>query len=242
MSNKPSSTQPANTSTPTNLVNPSAPNSPTPSTSAPNTPAEKQPKSVAAITALVLAIVALALSFLPIINNFAFLLVVLAIIFGIVGTVGIKRNKRSGFGIAIVSLIIAVIAGAAVIGSQTMYSAAIDEASHQLDKSTGAATEEVLGNDVDVQLGDLTLKKGSYGTIDSSMPVTVTNLTDEQASFQITIEAVTADGARIMQDYLYATNLSAGQSQTFKIFTFVSSDDYEAMKAAKFNIVSASVY
>lgn len=237
MSNKSSSSQPANVPSPANPVNPPAPN---PST--PNLPTEKQPKSAAAITALVLAIVALALSFLPIINNFAFLLVILAVIFGIVGTVGITRNKRSGFGIAIASLIIAVVAGVAVIGSQALYSTAINEASHQLDRSTGAATEEVLENDVNLELGDLTLKKGSYGMIDSSMPVTVTNLTDEQASFQITIEAVSADGARIMQDYVYATDLAAGQSQTFKIFTYVAPDDYEAMKTAKFNIVSASVY
>lgn len=239
MSNKSSSSQPANVPPPANPANPPATPAPAPASAA---PAEKQPKSAAAITALVLAIVALALSFLPIINNFAFLLVILAIVFGIVGTVGITRNKRSGFGIAIASLIIAIVAGALVIGSQAIYSAAIDEASHQLDKSTGAATEEVLGNDVNVELGNLTLKKSGYGMIDSSMPVTVTNLTDEQASFQITVEAVTADGARITQDYIYANDLAAGQSQTFKIFTYVSSDDYEAMKTAKFNIVSASVY
>lgn len=237
MSNKPSSNQPANVPPPTNPAN--APTSNPPAT---KTSAEKQPKSAAAIAALVLAIVALALSFLPIINNFAFLLVILAVIFGIVGTVGATRNKRSGFGIAIASLIIAIIAGAAVLGSQAMYSAAFDEASHELDKSTGAATEEVLGTDVEVKLGDLTLKKSSYGMIDSSMPVTVTNLTDNQASFQITVEAVDANGARITQDYIYANDLAAGQSQTFKIFTYISSDDYNAMKNAGFNIVSASVY
>lgn len=135
-------------------------NTPNPNSPAPNTPPNatshrKPSKSASAIAALVLSIVALALSFLPIINNFAFVLVVLAVIFGIVGIVGIKKGKHSGFGIAIVALIIAVIAGAAVLGSQAMYSAAIDEANSQLDRATGDATEEILGTDVDVQLGKL---------------------------------------------------------------------------------------
>lgn len=222
-------------------------NTPNPNSPAPNTPPNatshrKPSKSASAIAALVLSIVALALSFLPIINNFAFVLVVLAVIFGIVGIVGIKKGKHSGFGIAIVALIIAVIAGAAVLGSQAMYSAAIDEANSQLDRATGDATEEILGTDVDVQLGELSLKKGSYGSIESSLAVTVKNLTDKQASFSIQIEALDSSGNRITQDYIYANDLGAGQSQNFKVFEYVSSDNYEAMKEAKFNIVSVSEY
>lgn len=195
-----------------------------------------------AITALVLGIIGLVLSAVPIINNFALILVVLAIIFGIVGLVGITKGKASGFGIAIASLVISIIAAIVVLASQALYSVALNEASSQLDRVTGAATEEVLGTDVEVTPGSLKLKKSSYGLVDSELPITVKNLTDEQASFSIQIEAVNSNGDRIMQDYIFATDLGPGQSQTFKAFQAVTSDDYEAMKTAKFQIISVGAY
>lgn len=86
------------------------------------------------------------------------------------------------------------------------------------------------------------MKKGSYGIIESSMPITVKNLTDESHSYQIQVEAVNASGDRITQDYAYVTDLGAGQGQTVKAFTLVSSDEYDAMKKATVKLVSVSQY
>ena len=199
---------------------------------APAAPPAKAPKSIAAIVGLILGIIALVLSAMPIINNFAFILGIVGLIFGIVGVVGTRDKKKSGKGIAIAS----------VLASQAVYSAALDEAGAQLDKATGDATEEILGSEVDVTLGDLTMKKGSYGTIESSMPITVKNLTDESHSYQIQVEAINASGDRITQDYAYVTDLGAGQSQTVKAFTYISSDEYDAMKKATGKLVSVSQY
>ena len=139
---------------------------------APAASATKAPKSIAAIVGLILGIIALVLSAMPIINNFAFILGVVGLIFGIVGVVGTRDKKKSGKGMAVASVIIAALACVIVLASQAVYSAALDEAGAQLDKATGDATEEILGSEVDVTLGDLTMKKGSYGTIESSMPIT----------------------------------------------------------------------
>ena len=154
---------------------------------APAASATKAPKSIAAIVGLILGIIALVLSAMPIINNFAFILGVVGLIFGIVGVVGTRDKKKSGKGMAVASVIIAALACVIVLASQAVYSAALDEAGAQLDKATGDATEEILGSEVDVTLGDLTMKKGSYGTIESSMPITVKNLTDESHSYQIKV-------------------------------------------------------
>lgn len=152
---------------------------------APAASATKAPKSIAAIAGLILGIIALVLSAMPIINNFAFILGVVGLIFGIVGVVGTRDKKKSGKGMAVASVIIAALACVIVLASQAVYSAALDEAGAQLDKATGDATEEILGSEVDVTLGDLTMKKGSYGMVESSMPITVKNLTDESHSYQI---------------------------------------------------------
>ena len=209
---------------------------------APAASATKAPKSIAAIVGLILGIIALVLSAMPIINNFAFILGVVGLIFGIVGVVGTRDKKKSGKGMAVASVIIAALACAIVLASQAVYSAALDEAGAQLDKATGDATEEILGSEVDVTLGDLTMKKGSYGMVESSMPITVKNLTDESHSYQIQVEAVNASGDRITQDYAYMNDLAAGQSQTVKAFTYVSSDEYDAMKKATVKLVSVSQY
>lgn len=209
---------------------------------APAASATKAPKSIAAIVGLILGIIALVLSAMPIINNFAFILGVVALIFGIVGVVGTRDKKKLGKGMAVASVIIAALACVIVLASQAVYSAALDEAGAQLDKATGDATEEILGSEVDVTLGDLTMKKGSYGMVESSMPITVKNLTDESHSYQIQVEAVNASGDRITQDYAYMNDLAAGQSQTVKAFTYVSSDEYDAMKKATVKLVSVSQY
>ena len=185
---------------------------------APAASATKAPKSIAAIVGLILGIIALVLSAMPIINNFAFILGIVGLIF------------------------VAALACVIVLASQAVYSAALDEAGAQLDKATGDATEEILGSEVDVTLGDLTMKKGSYGMVESSMPITVKNLTDESHSYQIQVEAVNASGDRITQDYAYMNDLAAGQSQTIKAFTYVSSDEYDAMKKATVKLVSVSQY
>lgn len=209
---------------------------------APAASATKAPKSIAAIVGLILGIIALVLSAMPIINNFAFILGVVGLIFGIVGVVGTRDKKKSGKGMAVASVIIAALACVIVLASQAVYSVALDEAGAQLDKATGDATEEILGSEVDVTLGDLTMKKGSYGMVESSMPITVKNLTDESHSYQIQVEAVNASGDRITQDYAYMNDLAAGQSQTVKAFTHVSSDEYDAMKKATVKLVSVSQY
>lgn len=90
----------------------------------------QQPLSMSAmaITGFVIGLVALLTSFLPFINNFSFVFGLLALIFSIVGLVGCVRGKKKGKGLAIAGLIISIIACVVVLWSQSIYSAAIDDA------------------------------------------------------------------------------------------------------------------
>ena len=85
-------------------------------------------KSGIAIAGFILGLIAILTSFIPIVNNFSMLLVVLGLIFGIVGLAGISRGKKSGKGLAIAAIVICVVSGAIVVGTQSMFSAALDEA------------------------------------------------------------------------------------------------------------------
>ena len=53
---------------------------------------------------------------------------------------------------------------------------------------------------------------------------------------------VDANGNIIDEDYVYANDLSAGQTQNFEIFTYIEDSKIDGMKAATFKIIEASAY
>lgn len=100
------------------------------------------PLSAMAITSLVLGILALLTSFIPIINNASFFLALLGVIFAIVGIVGTVRGNRRGKPLAIAALIVNVLAAVIVLATQSMFSAALDEAANDMSTTTPQTTEE----------------------------------------------------------------------------------------------------
>ncbi len=197
----------------------------------------KERKSGFATAALVLGIIGICLSFIPILNNAAFFLGILAVIFAFV-----SFAKKASKGKAIAGLILGILSVVITLSLQSSWAESLDKVSDDLDNAVGNNTEEILGNDVDVSIGNFEGSLGDYGLVDSKLTVTVTNLTDEIKSFNIQIEAVDASGSRIATDYVMANSLGAGQSQNFDIFTYVSSEDLEAMQSATFNVVEVSMY
>ena len=186
-------------------------------------------KSGFSTAGLVLLIIGVCTSFIPIINNLSFVMGILAIIFGV-----IAFAKKDSKGKVIAVIILGIIAVAVTINSQK-------ELSDAIGTMTGDKTEEILANSVDVTLGNFEVDKGQY-TTDTKLTVKVTNKTSENKSFNIQVEAVNPDGSRIMNDYVYANNLNAGQTQNFDIFKLVSSDKIDAMKNATFKVVEVSMY
>jgi hypothetical protein len=203
-----------------------------------------------AITGMVLGIIAIVLSGIPIVNNAAFVLGALALIFGIVGVVKAKQSNV-GRGQAITAIVLGTVSVCIVLATQAFYSSVMNQASNELndamtelekesDKITGDATEDLLANDVSVELGTFMATTDEYGLTTTELPVTVTNKNAENKSYSIQIEAVNESGARIVDDTVYANSLGSGQSQAFKAFQYVASENVEAMKTATFKIVSVS--
>lgn len=193
-------------------------------------------KSGLATAGLVLGIIGICLSFIPIINNAAFFLGVLAIIFGIIPLI-----KKKSKGKAISALILGILSIIITLSLQSSWAASLDEISNDLDTMTGDNTEEVLKN-LDINYGTFEIVTDEYGFTETKLTVTITNKTNERKSFNLDIEAVTTEGSRIEIDYIYATDLAAGQSQSFDIFEYIEDDKLEIMKSATFNIVEASMY
>lgn len=194
-------------------------------------------KSGFGTASLVLGIIGICTSFIPIVNNLSFLLGLIGGIFAIVSLL-----KKASKGQAIAGIILCVLAIIITINSQKALADGLNEVSSNLNKATGASTEEILKNDVNVELGNFEVTKGSYGITNTKLTVKVTNKTSEKKSFSLYIEAVDSTGTRIDDGYVYANDLGAGQSQNFDIFTLVTSDKVDAMEKATFKIVEASMY
>lgn len=194
-------------------------------------------KSGLATISLIIGIVAVVLSFIPIINNGAFVLGIIAIILGVIPFFKKASRKK-----AIIGIILGILSVVITLAMQSSISKSLDETSKKLDKITGNSTEEVLQDDVDVSIGDFITTTGEYGYTDTKLTVTVTNKTDSQKSFSIHIEAIDSTGKRIDDDYAYANNLNPNQSQDCDLFQFVQSEDVDNMKNATFKIVEASAY
>lgn len=198
---------------------------------------EEIKKSGFATAGLVLGIIGVCTSFIPIVNNLSFILALIGILFGIVSLI-----KRASKAQAVIGIIFCILTIVITLSSQQSLSESLDAVSKDLDKATGNSTEEILQNDVEVTLGNFEVNDGEYGITETQLKVNVKNKTSETKSFNIQVEAVDNNGTRIASDYIYANSLTAGQSQEFKLFEYVSSDKLEAMKNATFQIVEASMY
>jgi hypothetical protein len=200
---------------------------------------DENQKSGLVVASLVLGIIGVVLSLIPIINNLSFVLGAIGLILGIIG---IAKHNKKGLGIA--GIILCAVAIAATLASQSVYAKALNQAADKTNESlkdiSGDNTDDILGKDVQVDLGEFTMSEDAYGFITSSLPVTVKNLNSEAKSYSIQLEAVGSDGNRIKDDAVYASNLGAGQTQVFETFNLVTSDEKEAMKTATFKIVKVS--
>ena len=190
---------------------------------------EEKAKSGFGTASLVLGIIAISTSFLPIINNMSFILGIIGAIMGIVSLI-----KKSSKGKSLWGIVLCILAIVITLNLQSSWS-------NSLSDITGESTDSILESNVDVDFGEFTATQ-SYGIYDTNLTVTVKNKSSEKKSFSIHIEAINSAGERIEDDYVYANDLNAGQSQKFEAFTFVSSDKVEEMKNATFKTVEVSMY
>lgn len=200
----------------------------------------KPVRSAMAVASLVLGIIALLTSLLPIINNLSFLLAALGLIFAVVGLVGCMRGKRSGKGLAIAALIVNIAAVALVLGSQSVYSAALDDAA-------SSATVDVQSDEQAVQDGDDSAdsaeQEADYSISDEELDAsneyaavitgTLTNNTDEEKSYiQVEYVIYDAEGAQIGTALANTNNLKAGGTWKYEAYSTVSPNEVDSWELA----------
>ena len=200
---------------------------------------ENKDKNALAIVSLILGILAIGSSFIPIVNNASIIIGIIGIVLAVIPL--IKNQSKA---LAIGGLVLCALAVIISFALQASWGKELDKVSKDLDQSIkdsdGSNTDKILKNDVDVKIGNFEVTTDEYGINETKVVVTVTNKAKSKASYDIHIEAVDSNGNRIEDDYVYASNLAAGQTQEVKIFGFIEDEKLEAMKNATIKIVDIS--
>lgn len=151
---------------------------------------EKKPLSACAVVGLVLGAVALLTSFLPIINNMSFVVAFAGAVFAIVGIIGTSRGSKNGKVVAIVALVVCILSAAVVLATQSMYSAALDDA---VNGPSAVSTENNTAAGENQQQSATDLTVGASVTLENGLVVTVNSVT----SGLINYDGSTATGVNV---------------------------------------------
>lgn len=179
--------------------------------------------SGAAIAGLVLGVIAVVSSWVPIINNFSFVLAVVGAVVALVGLSGTLRGKRAGRGLAVAALLVNLVAAGIVLATQSAMSAAIDEATDGMvstedvsaqGQAQGGQAPATEGGSQGYSITDVSMTGDDYSV---TIAGTFTNGTDEEVSYvQVSYRLLDADGAQIGTAYANTNNLAAGGTWKFE--------------------------
>ncbi|MCS4535792.1 DUF5067 domain-containing protein [Corynebacterium sp. HS2168-gen11] len=153
------------------------------------------PLSALAIASFVIGIIALSTFWIPIVNNLIFILALVSLGLGIAAVIVTKKKhtKRRGFAFAIAGTILSILAIVGVLGTQHLYSSALEEALSEAgspsisdasgDKAKDKATTENEKDDIQISIESLSSPVPNYeGKPAVILTYTVTNNTDENFS------------------------------------------------------------
>lgn len=139
---------------------------------------EKLPeRKVLGILSIVIGAIALILSWVPIVNNFAAVLAVIGVILGLIAFLVNRKHKKI---LAWIGTIISVISFAIVMGTQSMYSNAIDDATgkngsqvEKIDKSSSNKKSDISTSSSEknetFKIGDSVTQKNGMTTVANSV-------------------------------------------------------------------------
>ncbi|CEI28065.1 Putative uncharacterized protein [Propionibacterium freudenreichii] len=212
----------------------------------PATPSQSPGRATASMVGMVLGIIAVVAALVPNAGPaMAMLLGLAALVLGIVGLVKNHGWRAiASMTLGVVALVVAVVMTVAVYGplkdaaASAANSILASANAGQPAPSADAETQRALKNQLRVWFGNFTPGTESDW---SSVPVTVTNISQQRESYSISISAVNANGTEVEADSIYIPNLEAGQSTAKTAFKYIDTDKMDAMKSATYTITRVLV-
>ena len=152
-----------------------------------------------------------------------------------------KRAKSAGKG-ALIGFITKIVVYIVIVILYIIFaSSMIKSTMGNIDINTYSIDSMEETADFDVEFGEFKVTNNGY-TYDTSLEVTVTNTSDKQKSFFITIEAIDEDGTRIDTDMIMADRLNPNQKIKLEAFEYVPQEKIEQYKLATFKVLEVQNY
>lgn len=100
----------------------------------------KQERKVLGILAIIFGALALLGSWMPIINNFSFILAILALIFGLIGFVINRKRPKT---LAIIGTVLAIVSMVIVLVAQSMYARVLNDAAKNVEDTVSSVSSSI---------------------------------------------------------------------------------------------------
>lgn len=181
------------------------PQEPPPTWGTTQTPTAKAGNGLA-VTAMVLGIIGVLFGIIPLTFFIAWILGVLALVFGFIGR-GKARRGASGKGQATAGIVLGVIALGLGVWGVVLVSDAVDDIDDAFEDTSG----EVPADEHTVAMATCTVDEFGF----TSATGTLRNTTDENHSYQITVQFFAGE-TRVGEGFAYLSELAPGQEATWE--------------------------
>lgn len=169
-----------------------------------------------------------------------------ALLMGITSLGSPKRNgaRRDTAWIAIA---LAILAAFGMVASQTVFDSvgskkgpAVNPA--PIEAVQAATTEQVLKSQAKVDIGKTFTELDSSGIKQTSLAMTISNISGKTLTFDLEVVAIDAKGKVITRDTAFVPTLENGQSANIRVFNLLGDDIASKLATATFQVVKASSY
>lgn len=169
-----------------------------------------------------------------------------ALLMGITSLGSSKRNgaRRDSAWIAIA---LSILAAFGMVASQTVFDSVHSKKTPvanpaPIEQVQAATTEQVLKSQARVDIGKVFSELDPSGVKQTSLAMSVTNISGKTLSFDLEIVAIDATGKVITRDSAYIPTLEAGQAASVRVFNLLGDDMASKLATATFRVIKASSY
>jgi hypothetical protein len=108
------------------------------------------------------------------------------------------------------------------------------------DTNSSLPTAQVLTRDVTVTFGSPYTELDNTGLLMATVPVSVQNITDETASYNLQFAARDATGQLITTDSAFVPDVAAGQTAQVRVFNIVNNTLVPKLMKAHYSVTQAA--
>jgi hypothetical protein len=147
-------------------------------------------------------------------------------------------------------LFMAAVAGVGLVGTPAAFGSVSEAGSTPpaaapapaaADSDSTLSTTDVLTRDITVSFGSPYTQLDNTVLVMATVPVSVRNITDHAASYNLQFAARDATGRVITTDSAFVPNVAAGQTAQIRVFNIVNSTLVPRLMSAHYSVTQAAV-